>query len=120
MFSLLFAGAGVAYGLTFAPVAIVVFGFLVAALNQTLVALLYSHTPRLFPAEIRASATGLCYGAGRLANAFGPLLIGQISLSPGYPAVFVLVGACGAVVAVAVLSLAPRRGEEPVTRPSRR
>lgn len=120
VFSLLFAGAGVAYGLTFAPAAIVVFGFLVAALNQTLVALLYSHTPRLFPAEIRARATGLCYGAGRLANAFGPLLVGQISLSLGYTAVFVFVGACGAAIAVAVLTLAPRRSEEPVTLPSRR
>ncbi|MEV8609347.1 MFS transporter [Amycolatopsis sp. NPDC051373] len=121
VFSLLFAGAGVAYGLTFTPAAIVIFGFLVAALNQTLVALLYSHTPRLFPAEIRATATGLCYGAGRLANAFGPLLVGQISLSLGYPAVFVFVGACGAVVAVAVLTLAPRSEEPvPVTRPSRR
>lgn len=70
--------------------AIVIFGCLVAALNQTL--------------------------------AFGPLLVGQISLSLGYPAVFVFVGACGAVVAVAVPALAPRRSEEPVpvTRPSRR
>lgn len=78
VFSLLFAGSGVAYGLTFGSAAVVIFGFLVAALNQTLVALCYSHTPRLFPAEIRATATGLCYGAGRLANVFGPLLVGQI------------------------------------------
>ncbi|MEU4668023.1 hypothetical protein AB0F91_08645 [Amycolatopsis sp. NPDC023774] len=58
-------------GLTFAPAAIMIFGFLAAALNQTLVALVSSHTPRLFPAEIRASAIGLCYSAGRLADSFG-------------------------------------------------
>ncbi|WP_326834302.1 MFS transporter [Amycolatopsis rhabdoformis] len=122
VFSLLFAGAGVAYGLTFAPAAVVVFGFLVAALNQTLVALLYSHTPRLFPAPIRATATGLCYGAGRLANALGPLLVGQIYLTLGYTPVFVFVGACGAVIALAVLVLAPRNraATGAVTRPSPR
>ncbi|QRP43516.1 MFS transporter [Amycolatopsis sp. FDAARGOS 1241] len=117
--SLLFAGSGVAYGLTFAPTAIVVFGFLVAALNQALVALMYSYTPRLFPVEIRATATGICYGAGRLLNAFGPLVVGQIYLTLGYTPVFVFVGACGALIAVSVLALAPRRAAlAPVAEPA--
>ncbi|HET6503068.1 MAG TPA: MFS transporter [Amycolatopsis sp.] len=109
VFSLIFAAAGVAYGLTYAPAAIIVFGILVAALNQTLVALMYSYTPRLFPVGVRATGTGLCYGVGRVLNAVGPLVIGQIYLSFGYVPVFVFIGACGAMITVSVLLLAPAR-----------
>lgn len=108
-FSLVFAASGVAYGLTFHPAAIVTFGILVAALNQTLVALMYSYTPRMFPTELRATGTGFCYGAGRALNAVGPLLIGQIYLTTGYVPVFVFIGACSLMITVSVLLLAPGR-----------
>jgi MFS transporter, putative metabolite:H+ symporter len=109
VFSLVFAASGVAYGLTFRPAAIIVFGFVVAALNQTLVALMYSYTPRLFPTELRATGTGFCYGVGRLCNAVGPLLIGQIYLSVGYVPVFLFIGVCCLMITLSVLLLAPRR-----------
>ncbi|MFI5612726.1 MFS transporter [Amycolatopsis sp. NPDC051903] len=115
-FSLVFAGSGIAYGLTFEPAAIITFGILVAALNQTLVALMYSYTPRLFPTAVRATGTGFCYGIGRVLNALGPLVIGQIYLSTGYVPVFLFVGACGLMITLSVLLLAPRRNRlEPVT-----
>ncbi|TNC21897.1 MFS transporter [Amycolatopsis alkalitolerans] len=108
VFSLVLAASGVAYGLTFEPAAIIAFGIVVAALNQTLVALMYSYPPRLFPTGVRATGTGFCYGLGRVLNAVGPLVIGQIYLSAGYVPVFVFIGACGAMITVSVL-LAPAR-----------
>lgn len=109
VFSLIFAASGIAYGLTFHPAAIVTFGIVVAALNQTLVALMYSFTPRLFPTQVRATGTGFCYGIGRVLNAVGPVVIGQIYLTTGYVSVFLFIGACGAMITVLVLLLAPRR-----------
>jgi MFS transporter, putative metabolite:H+ symporter len=106
-FGLAYAACGLAYGLTFAPVAIVIFGLLVSALNQTLVALMYSYTPRLFPSGVRATGTGFCYGVGRALNALSPLVVGQIYLSYGYVPVFVFIGACGAMITVSVVLLAP-------------
>jgi len=108
-FGLVFAACGLAYGLTFAPVAIIIFGLLVSALNQTLVALMYSYTPRLFPIGVRSTGTGFCYGVGRVLNALGPLVVGQIYLSFGYVPVFVFIGACGAMITVSVVLLAPAR-----------
>ncbi|HEX3786386.1 MAG TPA: MFS transporter [Pseudonocardiaceae bacterium] len=115
-FSLVFAGCGLCYGLTFQPAAIIVFGILVAATNQTLVALMYSHTPRLFPTEVRATGTGFCYGVGRILNAVGPLVIGQIYLGLGYLPVFVFVGGCAAMIALTVLLLVPGR-QSPAGQP---
>lgn len=94
-----------AYGLTFRPAAIITFGIMVAALNQTLVALMYSYTPRMFPTELRATGTGFCYGMGRALSAVGPLLIGQIYPTTGYVAVFVFIGACCLMITVSVLLL---------------
>jgi putative MFS transporter len=108
-FSLVFAASGVLYGLTFQPAAIIAFSLLVAALNQTLVALMCSYTPRLFPTDVRATGTGFCYGIGRVLNAVRPLVIGQIYLTTGYVPVFVFIGACGLMITPWVLVLAPGR-----------
>jgi putative MFS transporter len=94
-------------------------------LNQALVALMYSYTPRLFPTEVRATGTGFCYGMGRVLNALGPLVIGQIYLTIGYVPVFLFIGACGLMVTLSVLLLAPRGQQaavpvdpEPVRHPA--
>jgi putative MFS transporter len=113
-FAVLFAGCGIGYGLTFNPVGIVAFGIGVAALNQTLVALMYSYTPRLFPTELRATGTGFCYGVGRVLNAVGPLLIGQIYLVAGYLPVFLFIGCCCLMIGVLALLLRPERGAVPI------
>ena len=76
--SLATAASGLAYGLTFNPVAIVVFGFCVNLLIQTFATLLYTYSPELFPTALRNAGHGLVYGTGRLANIFGPMIVASI------------------------------------------
>jgi putative MFS transporter len=101
---------GLAYGLTFNAVAIVIFGFCVNALLQTFAALLYAYTPELFPTEQRNSGNGLAYGTGRLANIFGSLIVAAIFGSFGYQPVFVYIAACWVIVAIVVAVFGPRTG----------
>ncbi|HEX4223380.1 MAG TPA: MFS transporter [Pseudonocardiaceae bacterium] len=104
------AVCGLAYGLTFNSVAIVIFGFCVNALIQTFAALLYAYTPELFPTEQRNSGNGLAYGTGRLANIFGSLIVAAIFGSFGYQPVFVYIAACWVIVAIVVALFGPRTG----------
>ncbi|WP_345384922.1 MFS transporter, partial [Pseudonocardia yuanmonensis] len=104
------AACGLAYGLTFDPVAIVVFGFLVNALTQTFAALLYAYTPELFPTELRSSGNGLVYGVGRLANILGPMIVATVFGTVGYSPVFVYIAGCWGVVALTVALFGPRTG----------
>lgn len=104
------AVCGLAYGLTFDAVAIVVFGFCVNALIQTFAALLYAYTPELFPTGQRNSGTGLVYGLGRLSNIAGPLVVAALFTSFGYRPVFGYIAACWVVVAVTVAVFGPRTG----------
>jgi putative MFS transporter len=109
---------GLLYGLTFQPALIIVFGFLVALFLQTFAPLLYAYTPELYPTEARASGTGLTYGAGRLANVLGPIIVGALFVSSGYFSVFVYVAACWLLVALAVGIFGPltsRRSLEAVS-----
>lgn len=106
------AVCGLAYGLTFNPIAIVVFGFCVNALIQTFAALLYAYTPELFPTAYRNSGNGFVYGIGRLANIMGPLVVATIFGSYGYSPVFVYIAACWLVVAVVIAVFGPRTGKE--------
>lgn len=66
------AACGMLYGLSFRAGLIVVFGFLVEMFLHTFASLLHTYTAESFPTAIRNSGTGLAYGAGRLANVFGP------------------------------------------------
>jgi putative MFS transporter len=104
------AGCGLAYGLTFNAVAIVVFGFCVNALIQTFAALLYAYTPELFPTEYRNSGNGLVYGVGRLSNIAGPLIVAALFGSMGYRAVFAYIAACWVLVAGIVAVFGARTG----------
>jgi MFS transporter, putative metabolite:H+ symporter len=104
------AVCGLAYGLTFNAVAIVVFGFCVNALLQTFAALLYAYTPELFPTAQRNSGNGLAYGTGRLANIIGSLIVASIFGSFGYQPVFVYIAACWVIVAITVAVFGPRTG----------
>jgi putative MFS transporter len=104
------AACGLAYGLTFNAVAIVLFGFCVNALIQTFAALLYAYTPELYPTEQRNSGNGLVYGLGRLSNIAGPLIVAAIFGSFGYQPVFVYIAACWLIVAVTIGLFGPRTG----------
>ncbi|WP_413250161.1 MFS transporter [Sinomonas flava] len=106
------AASGLAYGLTFNPVAIVVFGFCVNLLIQTFATLLYTYSPELFPTGLRNAGHGLVYGTGRLANIVGPLIVAGIFSALGYQAVFVYIAACWLIVATAVAVFGPRTGRQ--------
>ncbi len=113
------AASGLAYGLTFNPVAIVVFGFCVNLLIQTFATLLYAYSPELFPTGLRNAGHGLVYGTGRLANIFGPMIVAAIFAGLGYQAVFVYIALCWLIVAVAIAVFGPRIGKQPLETVSR-
>lgn len=105
--SVLIAFCGLMYGLTFRTATIIIFGFLVAMFVHTFVPLLYAYTPECYPTEIRNSGSGLVYGAGRLANALGPLIVAFLFERFGYTSVFVYVAAMWVVVAVTIAGFGP-------------
>ena len=105
--ALLIAACGLTYGLSFRTGMIMVFGFLVTMLIQTFAPLLYAYTAECFPTGIRNSATGLTYGVGRLANAFGPFIVAALYGTFGYASVFVYIAAAWLMVTVAIAGFGP-------------
>jgi MFS transporter, putative metabolite:H+ symporter len=99
------AACGMLYGLTFRVVAIVIFGFLVEMFLHTFAPLLYTFTAESFPTPIRNSGTGFAYGAGRLANVFGPLIVALIFNHFGYTSVFVYIALCWILLAITIGAL---------------
>lgn len=106
--SLIIAVSGLIYGLTFNPIMIVIFGFLVNFFIQTFAALAYAYTPELYPTDIRSGATGLAYGVGRLTNIIGPSIAAALFVSLGYVWVFAYIAATWTIVALAVGLLGER------------
>lgn len=109
--SVIVAVCGIAYGVSFNAVAIVIFGFLVSFFIQTFSALIYAYTPELYPTAMRNTGSGLAYGMGRLANIFGPLIVAAIFGGAGYVWVFAYIAACWVVVAITVGFFGPRTGD---------
>ncbi|WP_254207154.1 MFS transporter [Nocardia alni] len=108
------AACGVAFGYSSSAAGIIGFGLLVSMLSQTFVALLYTYTPEIFPLSVRAFGGGLSYGAGRLANVVGPVLIPTIFTGLGYTAVFVTVAACWIAAGVIVAVFGPEATGAPL------
>lgn len=98
---------GLVYGLSFRTATIIIFGFLVAMFLQTFAPLLYAYTAECYPTHIRNSGTGLAYGIGRLANAFGPLIVAFLFGHYGYTSVFVYIAATWLLVAITVGGFGP-------------
>jgi putative MFS transporter len=95
---------GLLYGLSFEPVAIVIFGFAAATMMDTFSALAFAYTPEQYPTDVRNSGTGLAYGVGRLANVVNPFVISAIFTDLGYQYVFAYIA--GAWVVTASIALA--------------
>ncbi|MFC9131193.1 MFS transporter [Streptomyces sp. NPDC057099] len=91
IFALIIAASGLMYGLTFTPVLIVVFGFLVNLFERGYTALAYAYSPELYDTKGRSLGTSISYGLGRLSNAVGPLTIAGIYNGIGYQAVFIFI-----------------------------
>lgn len=115
--SALIAVCGIAYGYSSSSAGIVVFGLLVSLLSQTFVAVIYTYTPEIFPMRVRTFGCGVSYGAGRLANVFGPMLIPAIYVTWGYTAVFVTVAACWVVAGAVVALFGPETTGVPLDTP---
>jgi MFS transporter, putative metabolite:H+ symporter len=108
VFGSVIAVCGLLYGLTFQPVLIIVFGFLVNLFERGYTALGYAYSPELFDTRSRSLGTGVSYGLGRLSNAAGPLIIAALYQSSGYQSVFYFVAGTWAVGALTLAFFGPR------------
>ena len=98
----LIAAFGLAFGLSFQPLAILAFGALVMLSIQAMAVGLYTYTPEMFPTDVRSTGMGLTYGVGRLANVLGPFIVSALFGAYGYGSVFVYIAACWLVVSAVV------------------
>jgi putative MFS transporter len=103
----LIAVFGTGYALSGGSLAIALFGLLVAALGQTFMALLYTYTAEVFPTAVRASGSGVAYGAGRLGNVLAPLAVPVIYSGLGYTAVFAAIAGCWVIAGLVVSLFGP-------------
>lgn len=108
VFGVIIGVSGLFYGLTFTPVLIVAFGFLVNLFERGYTSLAYAYSPELFDTDARSLGTGFSYGLGRLSNAAGPLIIASIYTSSGYRSVFYFIAATWFVGAVVLAFFGPR------------
>jgi MFS transporter, putative metabolite:H+ symporter len=100
--ALTIAICGLIYGLSFRTATIVIFGFLVEMFLHTFSPLLYTYTAESFPTEIRNSGMGLAYGAGRLANVLGPIIVALLFNHWGYASVFVYIALSWTLLALLI------------------
>ncbi|MFJ7085900.1 MFS transporter [Streptomyces griseus] len=107
VFGLVIAASGLLYGLTFTPVLVVVFGFLVNLFERGYTALAYAYAPELYDTNGRSLGTSIAYGLGRLSNAAGPLIIAGIYNGIGYQAVFMFIAGTWAVGAIVLALFGP-------------
>lgn len=107
-FGTVIAVCGLLYGLTFNPVLIVVFGFLVNLFERGYTALGYAYSPELFDTRGRSLGTGVSYGLGRLSNAAGPLIIAFLYNGSGYRSVFYFIAGTWLVGALVLAVFGPR------------
>jgi putative MFS transporter len=107
-FGTVIALCGLFYGLTFNPILIVVFGFLVNLFERGYTALGYAYSPELFDTRGRSLGTGVSYGLGRLSNAVGPLIVAALYNGSGYQSVFFFIAGTWLVGALVLAVFGPR------------
>ncbi|MEW2468784.1 MFS transporter [Streptomyces sp. NPDC046994] len=114
-FGAIIAVCGLLYGLTFNPVLIIVFGFLVNLFERGYTALGYAYSPELFDTHGRSLGTGVSYGLGRLSNAVGPLIIAGLYNGSGYKSVFFFIAGTWLLGAVVLAVFGPRTKQTGLT-----
>ncbi len=107
-FGAVIAVCGLLYGLTFDPVLIIVFGFLVNLFERGYTALGYAYSPEVFDTRGRSLGTSVSYGLGRLSNAAGPLIVASLYTHHGYRSVFFFIAGSWLVGAVTLAVFGPR------------
>jgi putative MFS transporter len=118
VFGTAIAVCGLLYGLTFNPLLIVVFGFLVNLIERGYTALAYAYSPELFDIRGRSLGTGVSYGIGRLSNAIGPLVIAALYIGVGYQSVFAFIAGTWLFGAVVLAIFGPRTRPDRTPRPA--
>ncbi|MEU7767968.1 MFS transporter [Nocardia sp. NPDC049190] len=107
-FGTIIALCGLFYGLTFNPLLIVVFGFLVNLFERGYTALGYAYSPELFDTRSRSLGTSISYGVGRLSNAAGPLIVAALYNRSGYQSVFLFIAGTWLVGAIVLAVFGPK------------
>ena len=118
VFGAIIALSGLFYGLTFNPIMIVAFGFLVNFFERGYTAVAYAYSPEVFDTRTRSLGTSFSYGLGRLSNAIGPLIIAALYTGAGYQAVFFFIAGTWLFGAI-VLALFGRQHPKGPARPRR-
>ncbi|MGP4033664.1 MFS transporter [Pseudarthrobacter sp. 1C304] len=113
VFGTTIAVCGLFYGLTFNPVLIVVFGFLVNLFERGYTALAYAYSPEVFDTAGRSLGTGVSYGLGRLSNAAGPLIIAGLYTGSGYQSVFFFIAGTWMFGAIVLAIFGPKTRPKP-------
>lgn len=108
------AVCGLFYGLTFNPILIVVFGFLMNLFERGYTALAYAYSPEVFDTPGRSLGTGVSYGLGRLSNAAGPLIIAGLYNGSGYQSVFIFIAGTWLFGAVVLALFGPKTRPAPL------
>nr|MDH3084885.1 MFS transporter [Bacillus velezensis]WEY81266.1 MFS transporter [Bacillus velezensis] len=106
--------AGLLYGMTFIPVMIIVFGFVVNVTERVFTSNLYAYTSEPYPTEYRSARSGLAYGLGRFSNIFGSLLVGFIAVKLGYISVFLFIGGCWLLCSVLLILFGPKTNAQQI------
>ncbi|NYV76988.1 MFS transporter [Streptomyces sp. UH6] len=119
-FGTVIALCGLLYGLTFNPVLIIVFGFLVNMFERGYTALAYAYSPELFDTRGRSLGTGVSYGLGRLSNAAGPLIVAAVYQGSGYQSVFYLIAGAWLLGAIVLAVFGPRTRQATAALPKDR
>ncbi|WP_314215864.1 MFS transporter [Pseudarthrobacter equi] len=114
VFGTTIAVCGLFYGLTFNPILIVVFGFLVNLFERGYTALAYAYSPEVFDTAGRSLGTGVSYGLGRLSNAAGPLIIAGLYTGSGYQSVFFFIAGTWLFGAVVLAIFGPKTRPKPL------
>ena len=102
------AVSGLLYGLTFNPIMIVGFGFVVNLFERGYTALAYAYSPEVFDTQTRSLGTSVSYGLGRLSNAAGPLIIAALYNGSGYRSVFFFIAGTWLFGAIVLAVFGPR------------
>ncbi|WP_445491418.1 MFS transporter [Niallia sp. 03133] len=108
------AGAGLLYGMTFLPLMIIIFGFIVNITERVFTSNLYAYTSEPYPTAYRSSGSGLAYGLGRFSNIFGSLLVGSIAINLGYVSVFLFIGGCWLACGLLLIFFGPKTNSQQV------
>jgi len=99
---------GLLFGLSDAPAAIVIFGFLYTVISNVFSNSFHIYQAEIFPTRLRATASGSTYALSRLSNALLPFILLPVLAAFGPVAMFAVVSAAMVVVALDIGILGPR------------